>query len=131
MTVTVNFTLDAGPARDPGALPTPQGTTTPTPPNWPANAIRVGGNIKPPTKIVDARPAYPQDAHDAKVQGVVILEGLIGEDGRVQDARILRSIPMLDKAAEEAVRQWIFTPTLLNGNPVPMIMTVTVTFTLM
>jgi protein TonB len=64
------------------------------------------------------------------VQGVVILETVIGPDGKVQDARVLRSIPLLDQAAVESVRQWEFTPTLLNGSPVPVIMTVTVQFSL-
>jgi len=64
------------------------------------------------------------------VQGVVILEALLGPDGNVQDARILRSIPLLDQAAIDAVKQWEFTPTLLNGTPVPVIMTVTVQFSL-
>jgi protein TonB len=64
------------------------------------------------------------------VQGVVILEAVIGEDGTVQNVRVLRSKPLLDDAAVEAVRQWRFTPTLLNGQPVPVVMTVTVAFTL-
>jgi len=64
------------------------------------------------------------------VQGVVILEAVIDTNGDVADARILRSIPMLDQAAVDAVRQWRFTPTLLNGVPVQVIMTVTVNFTL-
>ncbi len=92
--------------------------------------VRVGGNIKPPTKIRDVRPVYPQEAQDAKIQGVVIIEATIDGTGRVRDARVLRSIPMLDDAALAAVRQWEFTPTLLNGAPVPVIMTMTVNFTL-
>jgi protein TonB len=63
-------------------------------------------------------------------QGVVITGLVIGEDGTVQDARILRSIPLLDQAAIDAVRQWEFMPTLLNGSPVPVLMTATVQFTL-
>ena len=75
-------------------------------------------------------PVYPSIAQSARVQGVVIVEATIGPDGRVSDARVLRSIPLLDQAALDAVRQWVFTPTLLNGVPVPVIMTVTVNFTL-
>jgi protein TonB len=60
----------------------------------------------------------------------VIIEATIGPTGTVQDARILRSIPLLDAAALEAVRQWEYTPTLLNGVPVPVLMTITVNFTL-
>lgn len=92
--------------------------------------VRVGGPVGPPTKIKDVRPVYPAIAQSARVQGVVVLETIIGIDGHVQDARILRSIPMLDVAALDAVKQWEFTPTLLNGAPVPVIMTVTVNFTL-
>ncbi len=61
---------------------------------------------------------------------MVILEAVIGVDGKVTNAQVLRSIPLLDQAALDAVRQWQYTPTLLNGAPVPVIMTVTVTFTL-
>ena len=81
-------------------------------------------------KIVDAAPQYPAIARAAHVQGIVILEATIGEDGAVRDVRVLRSIPLLDVAAIDAVRQWRFTPTLLNGEPVPIVMTVTVGFTL-
>ena len=78
----------------------------------------------------DVKPIYPAIAQSARVQGVVIIEATIGPDGKVQDAKVLRSIPLLDQAALDAVRQWEFTPTLLNGVPVPVIMTVTVNFTL-
>jgi protein TonB len=94
----------------------------------PANAVRVGGGITPPTKTKTLAPVYPPDALAAKVSGVVIIEAVIGEDGKVRDSRVLRSIPMLDAAATEAVRQWEFTPTVLNGAPVPVVMTVTVNF---
>jgi TonB family protein len=92
--------------------------------------LRVGGNIKAPTKVRDVRPVYPPEALGARVQGVVILEAVIDASGSVRDARVLRSIPLLDQAAVDAVQQWAFTPTLLNGQPVPIIMTVTVNFTL-
>jgi protein TonB len=75
-------------------------------------------------------PAYPVIAQSARVQGVVILEARIGIDGKVTNARVLRSIPLLDQAAIDAVMQWEFTPTLLNGQPVAIIMTTTVQFTL-
>ena len=90
--------------------------------------LRVGGEIKEPLKIRDVKPVYPQDALAAGVQGVVILEVVIGPAGNVVNAKILRSIPLLDQAALDAVRQWEFTPTLLNGAPVSVIMTVTVNF---
>jgi TonB family protein len=102
----------------------------PPPPPPPAAPVRVGGNIKPPQKTRDVRPVYPPIAQSARVQGIVIIEATIGPDGAVKDAKVLRSIPLLDQAALDAVRQWQFTPTLLNGVPVPVIMTVTVQFTL-
>ena len=102
----------------------------PPPPPPPPAPVRVGGAIRPPTKVKDVRPVYPAIAQSARVQGVVIIEATIGPTGTVQDAKVLRSIPLLDAAALDAVRQWQFTPTLLNGVPVPVIMTVTVNFTL-
>jgi protein TonB len=92
--------------------------------------VRVGGEIKEPKKIKDVKPVYPEDAKAAGVQGIVIIETLIGTDGAVKEAKVLRSVQMLDQAALEAVTQWRYTPTLLNGDPVEVIMTVTVTFTL-
>jgi protein TonB len=109
-----------------GGIPEPP----PPPPPPPAAPVRVGGNIKPPAKVKHVNPVYPPIAQSARVQGVVIIEATIGPDGAVKDARVLRSIPLLDASALEAVRQWQFTPTLLNGVPVPVIMTVTVQFTL-
>jgi protein TonB len=93
--------------------------------------VRVGGNIRAPAKVKDVKPVYPADAQSARVQGVVIIEAIIDEEGSVANARILRSIPMLDLAALEAVSQWKFTPTQLNGVPIGVFMTVTVNFTLM
>ena len=108
----------------PGVVRPPQGTL-------PAGAaIRVGGDIKEPRKIKDVKPVYPDDARAARIQGIVIMEVIIGQDGSVSDAQVIRSVPMLDQAALEAVRQWGFTPTLLNGMPVSVIMTVTVNFSL-
>ena len=102
----------------------------PPPPPPPAAPVRVGGNIKQPSKVKDVKPVYPAIAQSARVQGVVIIEATIGPNGAVQEAKVLRSIPLLDAAALDAVSQWQFTPTLLNGVPVPVIMTVTVNFTL-
>ncbi len=92
--------------------------------------VRVGGHIRVPTKTRDVPPVYPPVAQSARISGVIILEVTIAVDGRVADAKVLRSIPLLDQAALDAVRQWEFTPTYLNGVPVPVIMTATVNFTL-
>ena len=115
----------------PGGLASASAATPfPPPPPGTPQPVRVGGSIKAPTQISKVQPVYPAIAQSARVSGVVILEALIGTDGRVVDTRVLRSIPLLDESAVTAVRQWQYTPTLLNGVPVPVIMTVTVTFTL-
>ena len=102
----------------------------PPPPRESPAPVRVGDLLRAPQKIKDAAPRYPAVAQAARVEGVVILEAIIAEDGAVQDVRVLRSKPLLDDAAIDAVRQWRFTPTLLNGQPVTVVMTVTVVFSL-
>lgn len=102
-------------------LPPPPPVTRPLP---------VGGKIRPPAKVRHVSPVYPLIAQQVRVAGIVIIEAIIGIDGRVTEARVLRSVPLLDDAALAAVRQWEFSPTTLNGVPVPVIMTVTVNFTL-
>jgi TonB family protein len=99
-------------------------------PDWMQGVTRVGGNFTPPRKTVHVSPIYPDEALRARVQGVVIVEARIEADGTILHARILRSIPMLDQAALDAVRQWEFTPTLQDGRPVPVMMTMTVQFSL-
>jgi protein TonB len=103
----------------------PQGTAPP-----PQVAVRVGGQIKEPRKLKNVDPMYPDLARVARVQGVVVLECLISPQGKVTDVKVLSSIALLDQAAIDAVRQWRYTPTLLNGVPVPVIMTVKVNFQL-
>ncbi len=90
----------------------------------------MGGQIKEPKKLKNVPPVYPQIATQARVQGVVILECTISPQGKVTETKVLRGIPVLDQAAIDAVKQWVYTPTLLNGVPVPVIMTVTVNFKL-
>jgi len=90
----------------------------------------VGGQIKAPTKVKDVKPVYPAIAQSARAQGAVIIEATIGPNGTVEDAKVLRSIPLLDQAALDAVKQWEFTQTFVKGVAVPVIMTVTVSFTL-
>jgi TonB family protein len=128
----------------------PDGTTPPPPPPPPppmrgdvmvfaphgaevqrmtADPVRVGGNVQAPMKIRDVRPVYPPIAREAGVQGTVVVEVLIDSAGYVAQGHILRSIPLLDQAALEAVRQWRFTPTVIGGEPRPVLMTATVNFT--
>ncbi len=98
------------------------------PPTAPAQPLRIGGAIAEPRKIKNVSPSYPAAAKNARVQGIVIMECTITPEGRVSDVRVLRSMPMLDAAAVEAVRQWVYEPTLVNGVPVTVVMTVTVSF---
>jgi protein TonB len=96
----------------------------------PVQAVRVGGQIKEPKKLKNVPPVYPDIARQARVQGVVILECTISPQGKVTEVKVLKGIPLLDQSAMDAVKQWVYTPTLLNGVPVPVIMTVTVNFRL-
>jgi protein TonB len=130
------------PGRDPSTVPAARQSSRVTPidankalsptarRSQTASPVRVGGAIKQPKRLVNVAPVYPAIAQSARVQGVVIVEATIGSDGRVQEAKVLRSIPLLDAAALDAVKQWVYEPTLLNGVPVPVIMTVTINFTL-
>lgn len=88
-------------------------------------------NIDVPQKLHDVRPIYPLEAQKARLQGIVVIEATIGRDGRVRFVRVIRAVhPLLDDAAALAVKQWRYTPTLLKGEPVEVIMTVTTTFSL-
>jgi len=92
-------------------------------------AVHVGGQVKAPNKIKDVKPVYPAIAKSANVVGTVTIEATVGPDGKVIDTKVVRSIPMLDQAALDAVRQWEYTPALLNGKPVPVDINVTINFT--
>jgi periplasmic protein TonB len=96
----------------------------------PPQALRVGGQIKEPRKLKNVPPIYPELARASRVQGVVVLECLVSPAGRVVDVKVIRTIPLLDDAAVAAVKQWAYTPTLIDGVAVPVIMTVTVRFAL-
>jgi protein TonB len=93
-----------------------------------AGAIRLGPGIEPPKKIKDVKAVYPQGSLTGRLRGTVVIEATIGTDGKVYEARVLRSIAGLDQAALDAVRQWEFEPARLDGAPVAVIMTVTVSF---
>lgn len=94
--------------------------------------IRVGGNVKAPQKVLNVNPVYPESMREAGLSGQVPIEAIIGSDGAVQSARVLGAHvhPDFAAAALTAVRQWLFTPTLLNGRAVDVAINVTVTFTL-
>jgi protein TonB len=90
--------------------------------------LRVGGNVKPPTKVKDVTPVYPAIAKSANVSGEVTIEATIGLDGKVTEAKVIQSVPMFDQAALDAVKQWEYMPTLLNGVPVPVTTMVRINF---
>ena len=93
--------------------------------------LRVGGDITPPKRVAYVEPVYPEQAKADKISGMVILEVVIGTDGKVLDEKLVRSAhATLDEAAAVAVRQWEYTPTYLNGEAVELAMSVNVTFAL-
>jgi periplasmic protein TonB len=113
-----------------GGIPMMPAPPPPPPPPAPVRPVRVGGDIEPPTLLHRVNPNYPQIAISAKKEGIVILEATVDTDGAVSQVRVLRSEPLLDKAAVDAVKQWRYAPLRLNGLASPFILTVTVSFNL-
>jgi protein TonB len=99
-------------------------------PPAPVAPVRVWGGIKEPKKIRHVNPVYPDLALAAHVHGSVILECVVSPQGLVTDVKLVRGIPLLNTSAMDAVKQWMYTPTLKDGVPVPVILTVTVQFDL-
>jgi TonB family protein len=97
-----------------------------------AAPVRIGGNIRVPMKLVHVNPIYPPAMRDAGIDGIVPMEALIGRDGTVTSSRVVSALvhPELARAALDAVQQWKFSPTLLNGEAVEVVMTVLVRFSL-
>lgn len=93
-------------------------------------AVRATGDKKPPKLIKEVLPVYPEEARKAEIEGIVILEATTDIYGQVKNLRVLRSIPELDQAAIDAVKQWIYEPTVVDGKPIEDTFTVTVTFKL-
>jgi TonB family protein len=118
------------PPPPPAASDPPRAAEREAPVAPPAERTRVGTDVGAPRKLVHVPPTYPPEALQARVQGTVILECAIGPDGRVTGMEVKRGNPLLDDAAREAVRQWVYEPTRINGVPVPVVMTVTVNFEL-
>jgi protein TonB len=114
----------------PDVMPPPP---PPPPPAQPRGPVRVGGQLKAPELIRRVDPEYPQIAMAAQYEGLVILEAIVNEDGHVDDVRVLRSAGLagaLDRAAVIAVRQWQYSPLLLNGRRTSFLVTVTLSFTI-
>ncbi len=106
--------------------PRPQ-VDAPKPPSAP---LRVGGDVQMAMLLRKVIPEYPNLARSARISGVVHLIGTIGKDGKIQNLQLVSGHPLLARAALEAVRQWVYKPTLLNGNPVEVIAPIDVNFTL-
>jgi len=94
------------------------------------DVVRAEGDIKPPELIKKVEPVYPEAARQARVEGLAILEVQTDKTGRVASVRVLKSVPMLDQAAIEAVKQWVYKPLIIDGQPKGVIFTVTVSFRL-
>jgi len=92
--------------------------------------LRIGGAVNAPRRITYVEPTYPAEASSARVEGQTILEVVLGVDGKVKSTRVLRSLPIFEQAARDAVSQWVYEPTTLNGVPVEIVMTVVVNFIL-
>jgi periplasmic protein TonB len=109
----------------------PEAPPPPPPAPAPKAPVRIGGQIKPPQLLKRIEPEYPPLAVAAQVQGVVILEATVNEEGAVMDVRLLRAVhPLLDREAERVLRQWRYSPVVLNDIPVPFVLTVTLSFSL-
>lgn len=111
-------------------LEPPPAPPPPPPAPAPRKPVRVGGEIKEPTLTYRVDPVYPLLAVVRQLEGVVILEAIVDEEGRVENIRVLRSPDVFEQAALEAVRQWRYSPVILNGRPEKFILTVTVLFRL-
>ena len=103
-------------------------TAPPPPPPDPPKPVRIGGNITPPRLVHRVNPEYPPIAQTAQIEGIVILEATVDTSGGVDEVRVLRSHPFLQQAAIRAVEQWRYEPLVLNGQPMPFVLTVTVSF---
>lgn len=104
-------------------VPTPPAQSTP-------KRIRVGGNTMGASIIHQVPPLYPPIARSAHISGTIVLHAIVGKDGTVQDLQFVSGPPLLMKSAMDAVKQWVYKPTLLNGEPVEVDTTISVVFTL-
>jgi periplasmic protein TonB len=117
-----------------GSVPT--GAPPPPPPVKEApkpvtpKQIRVGGNVQSAKLVNQPKPSYPPLARQARIQGVVKFNAVIGRDGTIQNLTLVSGHPLLVPSATEAVRQWRYQPTLLNGDPVEVVTQIDVNFTL-
>lgn len=113
-----------------GAAAVPSGLAPPGTPQPPPDTVRVAGDVQEANLVSQAPINYPPLARAARVQGTVKFEATIGKDGHVENLQLRSGPPLLVQAAMESVRQWLYKPTLLNGQPVSVITTIDVNFTL-
>ena len=117
------FPIDPGPEAAPPPPPLPAPPVQP-----PQKPTRVGGNVQESKLVSQIKPVYPVLARQARVQGVVVLEAVIDREGAITNLKVITGHPLLVQAAVDAVRQWRYKPTLLNGEPVEVVTTITVNF---
>jgi periplasmic protein TonB len=115
-----------GPVIEPPSPPPP----SPPPPIVNARPYRTGGDVQAANLIYEVKPVYPPIARITRTQGIVVLEAVINKEGTIDTLRVLSGHPVLAQAAMDAVKQWRYRPTILNGDPIDVLTTVTVTFTL-
>src|SRR5580658_7637348 len=106
------------------------GSGMPPPPKATPSRIRVGGNVAAAKLVRQVTPLYPPIAKTAHISGTVMLHAVIAKDGTIQELTYVSGPPLLMKNAMDAVRQWRYSPTLLNGEPVEVDTTISVVFTL-
>ena len=92
--------------------------------------IKIGGSVQQARLIRQPKPVYPPLAKQARISGTVHLGAIIAKDGTIQKLEVISGHPLLVPAAIEAVKQWVYQPTLLNGEPVEVQTTIDVNFTL-
>lgn len=129
-TSAVTFLMEIGSLSELVTVQSP-GPAAPTQPQQSAvgvTPVRVGGSIREPRKIRDVKPVYSLEAQAAGAEGEVRIEAVITRDGQVSRERVVQGVPLLNEAALAAVRQWRYTPTTLDGEPVEVAMSVTVRF---
>jgi TonB family protein len=111
------------------AAPPPPPAETPAP-SGPPTRILVGGNVQSSNLLTMVKPVYPPLARRTRIQGMVRFTAIVGKDGRVQNLQIVSGHPLLVPAAQDAVRQWVYRPTLMNGEPVEVVTQIDVNFAL-
>ena len=111
-------------------VPAPPQQPPPPAPKMPTAPVRVGGNVQQANLLRQIKPVYPPLAKATRQQGTVKLEASIGKDGAIQNLRLISGPPLLVQAAMQAVQQWVYKPTLLNGEAVEVLTTIDVNFTL-